>query len=66
MLLTTTLKLIQKILKAKGWEYTPTPKLKPLKYWNGKDQQKLDGLRNGQLYLCNVDPEKYQRVFYSE
>lgn len=56
----------QKILKAKGWEYTPTPKLKPLKYWNGKDQQKLDELRNGQLYLCNVDPEKYQRVFYSE
>lgn len=56
----------QKILKARGWEYTQTPKLKPLKHWHGKDQQKLDELRNDQRYLCNVDPDKYQRLFFKE
>lgn len=57
----------QKILKDKGWEYTSTPKLKPLKYWSGKDQEKLDKLRNSEFkYLCNVEPDKYQRLFYKE
>lgn len=56
----------QKILKNKGWEYTPGKTRQPLKYWSGKDQQKLDELRNDQRYLCNVDSDKYQRLFYKE
>lgn len=56
----------QKILKDKGWGYTKSRSMKPLKYWHGKDQQKLDELRNDQRYLCNVDPDKYQFLFYKD
>lgn len=62
---TFTLKA-QKILKEKGWKYTKSRSMKPFKYWNGRDQQKLDELRNDQRYLCNVDPDKYQFLFYKD
>ena len=60
----TFTKRIKPILEQLGWKYTTSRSLQPLNYWNGKDQQRLDNLRNDQRYLCNVDPKKYQFLFY--